>query len=112
LRSRQLPVMPMDEVECRYFMRCQVADRPGVLHAISEAFARRNIGIASVIQKGRDTNGNRVPLVITTHRARERDVQAALAEVRTIDIAAVSNASLLRILDEEDQGCEAMSAVA
>jgi homoserine dehydrogenase len=111
LRSRQLSVMPMDEVECRYFMRCQVADRPGVLHAISEAFARRNIGIASVIQKGRDTKGNRVPLVITTHRACERDVQAALAAVRMIEIAAVSNASLLRILDDEvedeGQACEA-----
>lgn len=115
LHSRRLPIMPMDEVESRYFMRCQVVDCPGVLHAISEAFARRNIGIASVIQKGRDTKGNRVPLVITTHRACERDVQAALAAVRTIEIAAVSNASLLRILDEldeDDLACEATSVIA
>ncbi len=75
-----LRIKEMAEIECRYYLRFMVQDRPGVLSKISGVLGRHRIGIASVIQQGRAAGGN-VPLVMMTYRARERDMQAALSRI-------------------------------
>ena len=79
-QRRPLRIRPMEEILSQYYMRFMVLDRPGVLSQIAGVLGRHNISIASVIQQGRK-EGQTVPVVIMTHTARERDVQAALREI-------------------------------
>ncbi|MBI3358351.1 MAG: homoserine dehydrogenase [Nitrospirae bacterium] len=79
-----LPIKPMAEIESRYYLRFMVEDRPGVLSAISGVLGRHHISIASVIQQGRKEAGA-VPLVMMTHKAREKDIQMALEKINQSD---------------------------
>jgi homoserine dehydrogenase len=58
-----------------------------VLSKISGILGKNNISIASVIQKERH-EGKAVPLVVLTHRAREKDVVAAVKEINKLRIVA------------------------
>jgi homoserine dehydrogenase len=87
-RSRKnTPLLKMEEVNSMYYFRFSAIDKPGVLSKISGILGKHNISIASVIQKERHA-GKAVPLVILTHRAREKDVVAAVKEIRKLSIVA------------------------
>jgi homoserine dehydrogenase len=94
-----LRIRGMAEIECRYYLRFTVQDRPGVLSKISGVLGRCRIGIASVIQQGRAAGGN-VPLVMMTYRARERDMQSALARIDRMDEVAAPTV-LIRVEERE-----------
>ena len=97
----EIDLMPMDEIATNYYFRFSALDRPGVLSRISGILGKYNISIASVIQKGRapDKAGS-VPVVMTTHESREKDVRAALKE---IDRLAVLKGKTVRIRIEDDR---------
>ncbi|MBI9074371.1 MAG: homoserine dehydrogenase [Desulfatibacillum sp.] len=98
---RDLPLMPMDEVSTRYYVRFSALDRPGVLSKIAGVLARYSISIASVHQKGRHTEGP-VPIVMLTHEAREADIQKALEEISGLDVIA-EKPMLIRIEDQNQE---------
>lgn len=75
-----LPVRPMEDIRCCYYLRVMAQDRPGVLSRVAGILGDNDISIASVIQKGRAARGA-VPVVMMTHEARERDMRAALAAI-------------------------------
>jgi homoserine dehydrogenase len=75
-----LRLRPMAQIESLYYLRFLAYDRPGVLSKIAGVLGRHEISIASVIQKSRAL-GAAVPLIMMTHRARERQVRQALAEI-------------------------------
>lgn len=81
-QDQRLPLRmrPMEEISSLYYMRFMVLDRPGVLSQIAGALGRGGISISSVLQQGRK-DGQTVPVVIKTHRAKEREIQAALREI-------------------------------
>ncbi len=79
-QRRPLRIRPMEEIATFYYMRFMVQDRPGVLSQISGVLGRHGISISSVLQKGRQ-EGQTVPVVIMTHTATERDIQASLREI-------------------------------
>jgi homoserine dehydrogenase len=72
-------IAPFEEVQCEYYLRILVMDRPGVLSRIAGVLGRHSISILSVLQKGRGENA--VPIFIVTHRAKESNMRSALAEV-------------------------------
>jgi homoserine dehydrogenase len=82
-----MPLMKMDDVTSMYYFRFSAIDKPGVLSKISGILGKRNISIASVIQKDRH-EGKAVPLVVLTHLARERDVVGAMREITRLSIVA------------------------
>jgi homoserine dehydrogenase len=98
---RAVPILPIEEISGHYYFRFSALDRPGVLSSISGVLGRHGISLQSVHQKGRKTNGA-VPLVMLTHRAREKDVQQALATIGTLDVVAAKPA-LIRIEDQSLQ---------
>ncbi|HEY8498385.1 MAG TPA: homoserine dehydrogenase, partial [Limnochordales bacterium] len=51
--SRPARVVEPARASARFYLRLQVADRPGVLAAIAAVFGRHGVSIESVIQKGR-----------------------------------------------------------
>ncbi len=71
---------PVGDIESRFYLRVSVLDKPGVLGQIASILGRSGISIASVLQKEAHV-GRHVAVVIVTHRARERDFDAALAEI-------------------------------
>ena len=64
----------------KYYIRVSATDAPGVLSAVAGCFAKENVSIASMMQKGSVEDG-RVPLVFITHTASEQSMQAALASM-------------------------------
>jgi len=93
-------LMPMDDIVTNYYFRFSALDRPGVLSKISGILGNHNISIASVIQKGRQVDGaGAVPVVMTTHEAREKDVQMALKEIDELDVVG-GKTILIRIEDD------------
>ena len=81
---KSIPILPMEELYTRYYLRFEARDNPGVLSKISGILGDNNISIESVHQKGRMDNGN-VPIVMITHKAREAWVQKALKQINEID---------------------------
>lgn len=75
-------IKAMADVETRFFLQLTVADQAGVLAGIATRLGAHNISIASVLQpEGTGVTEGVVPLIITTHRAREQALAEALAEI-------------------------------
>jgi homoserine dehydrogenase len=94
--GRSLPVKSIAELTTRYYLRMEVADRPGVLAQIARCFGDNGVSIASVIQKESDEVAQTAELVIMTHVAREESVQKTIKEAGKL--AVVSRiGNLLRV---------------
>ncbi len=83
--ENHIPMIPMDEVVNRYYLRFYAVDRPGVLSKISGVLGDHSISISSVVQKGRVDKGT-VPIFMMTHEARERDIKRALSIIDGLDV--------------------------
>ncbi len=94
--TADLPVRPLAQLVTRYYIRLEVADRPGVLAGIARAFGDHQVSIASVIQKETDEAAQTAELVIMTHQAQEEAVQATLAQARELP-QVVSVGNFLRV---------------
>ena len=79
-------IKSMSEVEARYYLRLNVADRPGVLAQISKVLGDHLISIASVLQKEVDNLAQTAELVIMTHPAKESAVQPALRLLAQLNV--------------------------
>jgi homoserine dehydrogenase len=88
-------IRPIDETTSRYMVGLDVADRPGVLHAVTGVFARHGVSIRTAEQEGM---GDDARLVFITHEAREADVQATLKGLRELDVVG-RTAGLLRVVN-------------
>jgi homoserine dehydrogenase len=75
--------VPEDDLEAGFYISLDVADRPGVLGAVTTAFGAHAVSIRSVEQEG-GPGGAR--LVFVTHRAREGHVRATLAVLGDLDV--------------------------
>jgi len=86
----EIAVVPMDEVTTRAYIRCTVADQPGVLARIFTVFGEEQVSISSAIQKEVFEGEASAEFVVTTHPApdaalrRTRERIAALAPVRAV----------------------------
>ncbi len=101
---RRTRVRPIDDLQSAYYLTLQVADRPGVLHAVSGVLGQHRVSIRLMEQEGLPTpaessvSGDLAPqsgrnpsdsgarLVFVTHPAFERDVQACLHDLRKLDV--------------------------
>ena len=89
-------VRAIDETSAEYLLGLDVADKPGVLHAVTGVFAAHGVSIRVAEQEG---NGPDARLVFITHSARESDVQATVRELRDLDV--VRNVGgLLRVIGD------------
>ncbi len=79
-------VRPLAELETRYYLRMEVADKPGVLAQIAKVLGDYLISIASVIQKETDVEAKTAEIVIMTHPAREAALAQALQALERLDV--------------------------
>ena len=83
--TSQLPIVPMQELRTRYYVRMSMADRPGVLARVAQLLGEEDISIASMIQKEIDEDAGSAEVVIMTHHAIERAFQRAITRVAELD---------------------------
>ncbi|MGH9107686.1 MAG: homoserine dehydrogenase [Acidimicrobiales bacterium] len=107
LELHEVPLRPIDDLRCAYYLSLVVADRPGVLAAIAGVLGSHSVSVRSMEQdapepeagptagpgraRGAPEGGQRdgseeaqAHLVFVTHPAYERDIQACLHEVRRL----------------------------
>ena len=84
----------MSSVNCEYMIGLEVADKPGVLHAVTGVFARNGVSIRAAEQDG---IGEDARLVFLTHDANEAAVQSCLSEFKSQDFVKHVGA-LLRVV--------------
>ena len=91
-------IQSIAELECKYYLRLNVTDGPGVLAQIAQVLGQQRISIAAVLQKDTDPIAQTAEIVITTHPARESSVQQSLQLLAGLEVVReISN--LLRIED-------------
>ncbi len=95
---KDIRLVPMDNIETKYYFRFTALDRPGVLSKISGILGAHDISLATVIQKAREEAGA-VPIVMTTYTAKEKNVRQALKKIDRLDIVR-DKTILIRIEDE------------
>ena len=74
-------ILPMAEVETAYYLRVRVVDQVGVLADLARTLADAGISVDKMLQQGAGDKENETDIVIVTHRTRERNFDAALANV-------------------------------
>ena len=91
-------IQSIAELECKYYLRLNVTDGPGVLAQIAQILGQQRISIAAVLQKDTDPVAQTAEIVITTHPSRESSVQQSLQLLAGLEVVReISN--LLRIED-------------
>ncbi len=78
------PILPMGEVETCYYLRMRVLDKPGVLARITRILADSRISIDAMVQKEPGEGEKRVDIVLLTHLAREKNVDAAMRRIERL----------------------------
>jgi homoserine dehydrogenase len=87
-------LLPMAQTSCEYLIPLEVADKPGVLHAVTGIFANNNVSIRAAEQDG---IGSGARLVFLTHMANEAAVQACITQLRKLDVV-MHVGALLRVI--------------
>ncbi|MCU1394069.1 MAG: hom [Ilumatobacteraceae bacterium] len=87
-------IRPIDQTSSEYLISLDVADRPGVLHAVAGVLARNDVSVRAMEQEGLRDDAR---LVFITHSAKESAVQTCLRELRDLDVV-TRIGSLLRVI--------------
>jgi homoserine dehydrogenase len=78
------PILPIGEIETCYYLRLRVLDKPGVLARITRILADSKISIDAMVQKEPPAGAKHVDIVMLTHLAVEKNVDAALARIERL----------------------------
>ena len=82
---RDLPIVPMAEVQTPWYLRMEVEDKPGVLSAVASIFSEQGISIEALIQKAPAEGQSRVQLIVLTNKAAQGMVDLAVASIEALD---------------------------
>jgi len=83
-KLKRIKIKKIREISSRYYVRLLVADRPGVLAAISKIFGQKKVSIDAVNQ--RETVGSYATLVILLHKVAEKNLRAALGAIKKLAV--------------------------
>jgi homoserine dehydrogenase len=75
-------IASIDEVKTQYLIRLDVADKPGVLAAVAQAFATENVSIQTVRQSGLGVDAE---LIVVTHGASEHALALTVKRLSQMD---------------------------
>ncbi|EQD80911.1 homoserine dehydrogenase, partial [mine drainage metagenome] len=78
-------VLPVAEIETAYYLRLRATDRPGVLAEVTRILAQQNISIEAMLQKEPAAGEERVDVIMLTHVTQERAIDAAIAEIESLE---------------------------
>ena len=93
-----LPWLSVDDTVTSYYFRMRVADQPGVLADITRNLADGRISIDALFQREPSEGENQTDIIMLTHDALERDVNAAIARIEALPTVL---APVIRVRQEE-----------
>ena len=93
-----LPWLTVDDTVTSYYFRMRVADQPGVLADITRNLADGRISIDALFQREPSEGENQTDIIMLTHDALERDVNAAIARIEALPTVL---APVIRVRQEE-----------
>ncbi len=93
-----LPWLSVDDTVTSYYFRMRVADQPGVLADIARNLADGHISIDALFQREPSEGENQTDIIMLTHDAVERDVNAAIARIEALPTVL---APVIRVRQEE-----------
>lgn len=96
----QVSILPMSELRTCYYLSVEVIDRPGVLAAVSGAFGKHDVSIRLMEQYELPNNPDDAHLVFLTHTALEKNMQAAIRGLQTLEVVRQVN-TLIRVVGGE-----------
>jgi homoserine dehydrogenase len=73
-------MLPIEQVETKFYVRLRALDKPKALASIANVFGDHDVSIESVVQKMLEDDGE-AEIVWITHRVREANLRAALADI-------------------------------
>ena len=80
----------VSDFESAYYIRLSVEDKAGVLAKVTGIFGKCGISIVQITQKNPDVaDGDRVPLVVITHKTRENAAKNAASKINASGIGTV-----------------------
>jgi len=79
-----LPILPIAEIETAYYLRLSASDQPGVLADVTRILADHRISIEAILQKEPPQGENQLPIIMLTHKVRERELDAAIASIEAL----------------------------
>ncbi len=94
----ELPWLSIEDTVTSYYFRIRVADQPGVLADITRILADGSISIDALFQREPSEGENQTDIIMLTHDAVERDVNAALKRIEQLPTVL---APVIRIRQEE-----------
>ena len=76
----------IDDILSRFYLRIMAKDQPGVFARYGQILGKNGISISGAMQHEGSGPDNTVPVVITTHPTRQKNMAAALNELQRLDI--------------------------
>lgn len=94
-----LPVLSVEDLHTKYYIRFVVADRSGVLASAADIFAKYDVSVKTVTQRGNAARDD-VDLVFVTHTAEERNVRKAIDDILALEgVVTGGFPSVIRVQD-------------
>lgn len=95
----ELPILSVEDLHTKYYIRFVVADRSGVLASAADIFARYDVSVKTVTQRGNAARDD-VDLVFVTHTAEERNVRKAIDDILALEgVVTGGFPSVIRVQD-------------
>jgi homoserine dehydrogenase len=92
-----LPIELIDDVENAFYLHIEMADRPGVLAAVTQVLGEHGVSIRSMVQRGMGQNAR---LVMVTHSVLESGLRRALQRVAEFEFVRAAP-RMIRVIEEE-----------
>lgn len=94
-----LPILSVEGLHTKYYIRFVVADRSGVLASAADIFAKYDVSVKTVTQRGNAARDD-VDLVFVTHTAEERNVRKAIDDILALEgVVTGGFPSVIRVQD-------------
>ncbi len=78
------PVLSMQDVTTSYYLRMQVADKPGVLADVTRILADKTISIDAMLQKEPIDGETQADIIMLTHQTQEKNIEAAITQIENL----------------------------
>lgn len=83
--ARSPALLPRSAASCAHYLRLVVAERPGVLAAITHVLADAGVSLSAVFQDQHSGNGKqKVPVTLVTHACKMGQMDRALGRLRRL----------------------------
>jgi homoserine dehydrogenase len=82
---RNVPIIPIEKVKTPWYLRMEVADKPGVLSRVASIFSEQGISIEALIQRAPGQGQTLVSLIVLTNKAPQGSVDIAVSEIEALE---------------------------